>query len=247
MKKLYFIIFSFLLANITFSQGTVKILNSAKEDVTNGISYFNSNGINEPLLGDIFYLTNTSDQPITINYSREVISISNNNFLIQFCEAESAGGFPGYCFNTEGAYWICPSSPIVLQPEDTTNFKPQVNTGEEAGTAVVKYFILDADENQIADITIDVDNNFTASIEKQEELVYSVYPNPATNVITVDSNTKGNATAVFIDALGKEVKRVLLNEKNTKVNISELKRGVYFVNIYVGEQQRSITKRLVKQ
>jgi hypothetical protein len=75
----------------------------------------------------------------------------------------------------------------------------------------------------------------------------AVYPNPVANVMTIKGLTaKGNATVTVTDVLGK----VVLTEKvtaaqNVSVNVSNLKKGAYTVEIS-SEEGRSF-KQIIKQ
>jgi len=66
----------------------------------------------------------------------------------------------------------------------------------------------------------------TASLEDIENLTISMYPNPATDFITIDSNDNGTFT--IVDVMGAVVAEGVVD--NNKVNVSALNIGTYFVN-----------------
>ena len=66
----------------------------------------------------------------------------------------------------------------------------------------------------------------TASLENIDNLTITMYPNPATDFITIDSNENGNYT--IVDVMGAVVAEGTVD--NNKVNVSSLNNGTYFVN-----------------
>ncbi|MCB2406819.1 GEVED domain-containing protein [Hymenobacter lucidus] len=75
---------------------------------------------------------------------------------------------------------------------------------------------------------------------------YSVYPNPATNVLNVTVPADRDAAAVSVkvyDVRGAEMKQVRFD--NGQLNVSELAKGVYMLTIADGQQV--MHQRFVKQ
>lgn len=67
----------------------------------------------------------------------------------------------------------------------------------------------------------------------------NVYPNPAIDQITIEGSS--NLTGNIIDQSGK----VVLSFISNKVDISELSKGVYFINIL--DNETISTQKLIKQ
>lgn len=93
-----------------------------------------------------------------------------------------------------------------------------------------------------------VGNSNSVSVEENEANIgFSVYPNPATDAISVSYNFTGNSgtNLIMTDALGNVVLAIGLPGDHglQTVDISELARGVYFVTLYDG--QNTQTERLV--
>ena len=93
----------------------------------------------------------------------------------------------------------------------------------------------------IDDLTIEVpassDSFITNSI--------SVYPNPATSIVNLsskDSLTFENVT--IVDVNGRSVKTFVVNQTQTKINVSDLTSGIYFLNIETNEG--STVKKFIK-
>lgn len=74
------------------------------------------------------------------------------------------------------------------------------------------------------------------------ELSVKIYPNPATDVLNV-SGISVNTTANVIDIQGRIVKSILLNAEETIVDISELQRGMYFLNVDNNSKTISFIKK----
>jgi hypothetical protein len=63
---------------------------------------------------------------------------------------------------------------------------------------------------------------------------FSVYPNPASDVINVTLNKEVSATITVLDVTGKVVKTSTINGTTTSINTTGLSNGVYYVNITDG-------------
>jgi hypothetical protein len=77
--------------------------------------------------------------------------------------------------------------------------------------------------------------NFTLGIREIEETKFRLFPNPAQEEVMVDtSGFDGEILITLNDVTGKIVKSIQTSGSSTKVpvNINELAKGVYMVNIY---------------
>lgn len=95
--------------------------------------------------------------------------------------------------------------------------------------------------------TFVVDNVWVGSCDvglgdEQAEQVLNVYPNPASDFITVSSSTqKRNVWVQILDIHGKVVFADTFTGSSRHFNISDLPKGVYFVRLYDGSALRTIT------
>jgi surface protein len=80
----------------------------------------------------------------------------------------------------------------------------------------------------------------TASLDDQNQLDISVYPNPASDIVYIDGNYFQLKVVVY-DILGKQVMNKPI--KNT-INISKLEKGVYILQLSDGVKVS--TKRIIK-
>ncbi len=75
---------------------------------------------------------------------------------------------------------------------------------------------------------------------------FSVYPNPATNVVNIKSSVNTSIQTVSItDLNGRTVKTNTVSGNEAQINISDLASGVYMMNI--SSDQGSVTKKIVKK
>ncbi|MFK8036795.1 MAG: T9SS type A sorting domain-containing protein [Crocinitomicaceae bacterium] len=82
----------------------------------------------------------------------------------------------------------------------------------------------------------------SASISKTESLSLELYPNPATDMVRVSSNDKGNMNVAIHDITGKNVMSTVLSNNN-QIDVSNLTTGIYLVK--VSQNGATSTKKLV--
>ncbi|MDC7994927.1 T9SS type A sorting domain-containing protein [Altibacter sp. HG106] len=82
--------------------------------------------------------------------------------------------------------------------------------------------------------------NNPLGVADQEKGAISVYPNPATGIFTVSSQTNHFEYAVF-DSSGRLISEGNLSEKSSKIDLTSVQNGIYFLKI----ENRVI--KLVKQ
>lgn len=142
-------------------------------------------------------------------------------------------------------YNECGSEPIVYNFEDTKDdgLTFEQYTYKNAVTGNKTVFIkvnggihtwYDGYNNDI-DYTTEIYKFFTGQenvptdIESNVAENFSIYPNPATDIVNIVSQ---NASELAIyNATGKEVKRICTNEGSTSIDISDLPNGMYFIVI----------------
>lgn len=85
-------------------------------------------------------------------------------------------------------------------------------------------------------------NTSTALTERIVSNPISLYPNPTSNELTIDTEQKISEVSI-IDITGKII---MITKQNTKtINVSDLSNGLYFIKLSTGE--RTITKKFLKQ
>jgi hypothetical protein len=77
---------------------------------------------------------------------------------------------------------------------------------------------------------------------KKDEPSFTMYPNPATNLLHIQLKESASPTVIEIyDITGKALMNITTSEKQAKqsIDISELKRGIYFVYVQSGNERTS--------
>jgi len=72
-------------------------------------------------------------------------------------------------------------------------------------------------------------NSIVTSVKTIENVKFSVYPNPAQNVLTINSKAKGMVH--IYNNMGVLVKTIEKKSNSERINIAELNAGIYFINI----------------
>lgn len=90
---------------------------------------------------------------------------------------------------------------------------------------------------------INLDGLAVNDINKKNNI--SVYPNPAVDFVEVNTNDKSIKSIKLFDPSGKLVKSETINKKSAKVNVSNLAKGAYILNIETetGTESKKIIKK----
>ena len=74
----------------------------------------------------------------------------------------------------------------------------------------------------------------------------NVYPNPASNFMTVDfeKNQFDNPTIYIVDNNGRAIRNIKNAQSGQVIDVSEIKNGIY--TVVISDSQFSITKRITK-
>lgn len=180
-----------------------------------------------------------SDQLVSVVFQVKNTSGASHNYIIRrdrlieipawtdsFCWA--------ICYNAgsmNSNSWTAPD-PFTIGANGAQLLITDTDT-HGSGTELYRYYVINQDNSMIED-SVDLRITSVLGIENhhQEEQFVSVYPNPVSTILTV--NTKGLDGSVelkMVDVLGK----VVLTESGAplnKVDVSDFKNGVYLVSIY---------------
>lgn len=117
-----------------------------------------------------------------------------------------------------------------------TSFTDTFSTGNYYKIYAVDKAFNYSNELLVSDATLGLDTNTV--------LDFKIYPNPASDIITIESNNTELTSIAVYDILGKEV----LSQKelkNNRIDVSNLNNGVYFLKI--NANRNSITKKIIIQ
>lgn len=84
-------------------------------------------------------------------------------------------------------------------------------------------------------------NEATASVDKFDNVQFSVYPNPTTSILKIDDSNFALKNVSLFNVLGKKV----LSSSKNEINLENLSKGIYLVKI-LNQNNKFATKRIVK-
>lgn len=112
------------------------------------------------------------------------------------------------------------------------------------GTAYIKVKSVNScGESLWSDEKITIVENTATGIQDQTPFAVLIYPNPATNSITVEyPEYSKNLTTILdlVEMQGQLIKRVIITERITQVDISMLPASVYMIKMIIGNEFRMI-------
>ncbi|MEX1189055.1 MAG: T9SS type A sorting domain-containing protein [Bacteroidia bacterium] len=82
------------------------------------------------------------------------------------------------------------------------------------------------------------------TIQKAKNIEFSIFPNPASSKVTIQSSSNDNSHFEIYNALGKKLKSGTFNNL-AEIKIDDLLHGVYFVKISSGNKEK-VQRLLVK-
>lgn len=219
MKHTYLLLVAFFFAGFSFGQVVIH-LDSDPQTTQNG------QVVNEIVesYGHNVYMHCLNSSGVAANYKfRRLILSQSTSFTDQFCDNN-------LCFSCTGSDYTTPAS-VSVAAGDSTIMKPVLNFSD-GGTAVIRYYVLDADNGDAIIDSVDVNATSVVGVE-DIEISMSAYPNPASDEFFINFTGNEGLTynLVVYNVLGEEVmKRKVVNGVNT-LNVADLKNGVYFYSI----------------
>lgn len=188
------------------------------------------------------FVVNLSGGPLKMAFKRK--RELNSELTDQICDNN-------LCYSADDTYLYTTPAPAEINNEDTSLFKPQIVPNNTDFCAIHKYYVVSPFEVIYDSITIKfrtTNQNCFLSLEKQEKQMFNIYPNPTHDRVNLQGQgLKNGGTVVFLDALGKEVKRATLSGINTEIAVNDLRKGVYFVSITDKAGTKSKVQRLIIQ
>ena len=79
---------------------------------------------------------------------------------------------------------------------------------------------------------------------EQTDNVISLFPNPCTDILHVNTNSNTLKYITVYDIYGKQVYDKIINTNNGKIDLSKVKKGIYFVN--TSDSKNISTQQIVK-
>lgn len=115
-----------------------------------------------------------------------------------------------------------------------------------AGCASYRYFVIDPADTKLD--SIDVQFCSTLSVEKQEKLFLSVFPNPAANYINIELSNANSANlkVQLFNIVGEIVLEREITSGINKFSVATLPNGVYFYSILTNQNVLETKKIVIK-
>lgn len=107
------------------------------------------------------------------------------------------------------------------------------------GTASIVVTAEDGTEN-----TYTIDVSFPTATKENSDEVFSMYPNPVIDVLTLNLKSANNTVTVY-NVVGQTVINKITDTKEARIDVSNLENGLYYIKINNGEE--SLLKQFIKQ
>lgn len=167
--------------------------------------------------------------------------VQGNEYTFSACNGPGAGSW-ALDFTI-----LAPNGDVVAYGVDADSSCSITWTAPEDGTYIV--IINEAENCGVANSINNgypaITNNGLASVNDHFASNFSVYPNPATNVINVANSADVINNVTITDLNGRTVKQVTAGVNEAQINISDLAQGVYILN--ATSNGKSFTQKIVKQ
>ncbi len=134
-----------------------------------------------------------------------------------------------------GVYWTSSSNMVSIEDENVT-------------LNALGYTTLTANlGNYSKQIRINIVDLETTEIDENNVSTFvSIFPNPASDFITLNLNGQSANKIEIYDISGRMIFVSKINSDNTQINTSNFASGTYFVNVYNGEQKIA-EEKIVKE
>ena len=254
------------MGGFAYPSGSGKVINSSFRNNTCLMNDYSGSGNGELYLSysenstienNIFY-TSTQNILAYAELTQPGLKFNYNNF---FCQAGAASlttdwngnEYAGYTAIVTGT--ATNTNSIFANPQLTTasttnpdfhllTSSPAKNAGNPAyvpANTETDYYNQLRIEGGIIDCGADEFGSINLGIDEMEISKFSIYPNPATNFITIDSEIPVGKYQIFN---GSGQKLMEGSERN-KINISELSAGIYFIKFQI--ENKNYVSKLIKR
>lgn len=151
-------------------------------------------------------------------------NVASISYLWRFGDGDtSLLSYPTHTYNNIGTYNLCLSVNVTFTNGQTC-YNSYCHT---VGVDSLGNFIY---KNGANGFTINVINPANIGLDESEEIELSVFPNPATNVLSVKGFSETLSYRLF-DLSGKELKAGELLKNNNQISILDLSEGIYILSM----------------
>ena len=204
--------------------------------VGNTLAFDLPSSSNDAYFHDTMYLVNNTGADILVTYQR-LRREHKYGWYEQLCDDNICYTLVGDNVTGEDD-WIKPVNPVLtITAGDSSVFWPKVYPKNIDGCSIYTYIIKTGGFNSYSDsvqvtYTIGGINCFLGEEEIEAPIDYSVYPNPANDILNIEiANAANNTSILVFDIVGKKVAEMDLVDGKNKLNIENLNAGVYFYSV----------------
>lgn len=125
-------------------------------------------------------------------------------------------------------------------------FKLTLSPWQIAGTAQVQIYVYDINDYNKGDtVTFNFTHVSSVGINESEIADLTIYPNPATDAVTIGNISPDVSQIQVINLVGEVVQNIGLTGKSTEIlNVSDYPAGIYFIS-YQNTEGTTRTEKLV--
>jgi len=243
MKKLLLSIFTLGSIGLAGAQTFAIYDYGTSTDISGTTITFIADGIT-PYDGHLT-VENISGAPLNVKIRRTQIDNFNSVVSEQVCWGPVPDpSFLGTCidFNSTDSWWSTPAA--EMNDQNVGDVKIHIAPTMSSSGAHYRYYIEGTDANHTRYDSVDVRINSVAAVKEAKNVSFSVYPNPATDLITLNvQGTGSDNTVKLIDVLGNVVFEDRMGATK-KIDVSTFKNGVYILSVYNSGSLMQ-TKRIV--
>jgi len=239
-KKKFYLFFILFSMSYLLSFGQIIIKNAEGKDITGT----EQTGTEE--LPYNFLITNSGSKDIEIIMTVTNIDFPEGAKWIQICGNGTCLAFTKDLTVEQ----TIGSQTLLIQAGTTSDIKADFHVNYDGGD-IVKHCSASVKFSEKGNLS----NNSTCSIVYNKGVSVSdislnknfeLYPNPASDYITINSNMQGESIFVLRNILGKEIFKTDISDSQIKkkINISGLEPGVYLYNV-VNNKKTVVSRKLV--
>lgn len=156
----------------------------------------------------------------------------------------------GACFESTLNPYCSPNSvggQLSLNAGAHGEFSFHLNVNADSfGTGNYKLFLADVNNCSDFEDSIEFQMNYTVGInELNQTPSFSMFPNPANDLVSIQLNNSKNGTVKIVDLVGNVIYSESISSSKT-LNTSEFKNGIYFVTIESEGSKMTSRKLVVK-
>lgn len=223
----------------TASINSLAIQNDGKYIIGGNFSQYN--GVSKPLIARI-----NSDGTLDVNFSiQSGFGIISSSIAIQNDGKLIVGGFTSGLGNGHYLDRLNSNGTFDTSFVTGTNFDNPVNTisiQSDGKILVGGWFSL---YNSVARNKVVRLNNPLTFSTIENEISVSLYPNPTTSFLVIDSLNIGIKKIIIVDIFGKRIFQESYNfDNNLQLDFSNYKKGIYMLEIFTKEGK--IIKKIIK-